>query len=379
MINETPDSTVHETISEPAGYWQAVLHRDQSYDDVFVYAVKSTGIYCRPTCPSRRPKRDQVDFFETPEDARIAGYRACKRCQPDDVQEQLQVVQAICAYLDTVDSRPTLAALAERFHYSPFHLQRVFKRITGVSPRQYFDSRRVERLKASLRDCERVTDAIYEAGYESISQVYTGGLGMTPSEYQKGGAEQVIRYALLPCAMGVLLVAATGRGLCAVRLADGDDADRLLSELRVEYPQALLSAIQPHDDHDPEFIGWVQVVYAVLQSETQSLQHYSALNALPMDVRATAFQRRVWEALRDIPVGDTRSYAEIATAIGQPESVRAVARAISTNPLAVVIPCHRVIKSDGQISGYRWGVERKQKLLELEGAFEPVSIQQKLL
>ncbi len=357
-------------MNEPTLYWQAVLNRDRTYDDVFIYAVKSTGIYCRPTCPSRRPKREQVEFFETPEDARKAGYRACRRCQPDDIQEQLQLVQAMCEYLDSAETRPTLAALAACFHYSPFHLQRLFKRITGVSPRQYFDSRRMERLKAGLRDGGRVTDAIYEAGYQSISQVYTGGLGMTPSEYQKGGAEQVIRYALLPCDMGMLLIAATERGLCSVRLANADDTDGLLNELRAEYPQAALVAIQPHDDHDPEFNGWVQLVYTVLQSQSHDVQQYSTLHALPTDVRATAFQRRVWEALRDIPVGDTRSYADIASAIGQPESVRAVARAISANPLAVVIPCHRVIKSDGQISGYRWGVERKQKLLEIEGAFE---------
>jgi AraC family transcriptional regulator of adaptative response/methylated-DNA-[protein]-cysteine methyltransferase len=359
-------------MTEQERYWQAVLTRDQSYDGVFVYGVRSTGIYCRPTCPSRRPNRDQVEFFVNGEAAKGAGYRACKRCQPDDVQEQLQLVQAICEYLETVEAAPTLAQLSERFHFSPYHLQRVFKRVTGVSPRQYFDAQRVQRLKTALKDGDTILDALYEAGYSSTSQIYDGGgLGMTPTEYQNGGAHSTIRYALLPSALGVLLVAATERGVCAVRL--GDDGEGLIDELRKEYPQAALDVITPDSDSDPEFRRWVQVVYAVIQNEADDAQRYSALSALPLDVQATAFQRRVWEALRDIPVGDTRSYADIANAIGQPEAVRAVARAIATNPVAVVIPCHRVIRSDGQLSGYRWGTERKHTLLEREGALERVA------
>lgn len=362
-------------------YWQAVLDRDQAYEGVFVYAVASTGVYCRPTCPSRRPGREQVQFFATGADATEAGYRACKRCQPDEVQEQLQLVRTMCEYLDTVESAPTLAQLGERFHFSPYHLQRIFKRATGVSPRQYFDAQRVQRLKTALKNGESVIDALYDAGYSSTSQIYTGGLGMTPTEYQNGGGQSTIRYALLPCALGILLVAATERGVCAVRLGEVDDAEMLLDELHTEYPQATLEVIAPDADSDPEFRRWVQVVYAVIQSEAQDAQRHSALAALPLDVQATAFQRRVWEALRTIPVGDTRSYADIADAIGQPEAVRAVARAIATNPVAVVIPCHRVIRSDGQLSGYRWGTERKHKLLELEGALDRVGagMQQKLL
>lgn len=360
-------------------YWQAVIERDQRCDGVFVYGVRSTGIYCRPTCPSRRPRRDQVEFFATGAEAQAAGYRACKRCQPDDVQEQLQLVEAVCDYLNTVESAPSLAQLSERFHFSPYHLQRVFKRITGVSPRQYFDAQRVQRLKAALKDGDTVLGALYEAGYSSTSQIYGGGLGMTPTEYQNGGAQSTIHYALLPCALGVLLVAATERGLCAVRL--GDDADILIDELRTEYPQAALQVIAPDSDDEPEFRRWVQVVYAVIQNEANDAQRYSALSALPLDIQATAFQRRVWEALRDIPVGDTRSYADIANAIGQPEAVRAVARAVATNPVAVVIPCHRVIRSDGQLSGYRWGIQRKHKLLVSEGALERAASggQQRLL
>jgi AraC family transcriptional regulator of adaptative response/methylated-DNA-[protein]-cysteine methyltransferase len=361
---DTPENM--NTDPDLSDYWQAVLDRDQSYEGLFVYGVKSTGIYCRPTCPSRRPHRDKVEFFTTGEEARAAGYRACMRCRPDEVQEQLQLVEAICDSLKSIENAPTLAQLSERFHFSPFHLQRVFKRVTGVSPRQYFDAQRVQRLKSALKGGDSVLDALYEAGYSSTSQIYGGELGMTPTEYQNGGAHSTLRYALLPSALGVLLIAATEHGLCAVRL--GDDGETLIDELRTEYPRAALRVIAPDSESDPEFRRWVQVVYAVIQNEANDAQRYSALSALPLDIQATAFQRRVWEALRAIPVGDTRSYADIADAIGQPEAVRAVARAIATNPVAVVIPCHRVIRSDGQLSGYRWGTERKHKLLEREGA-----------
>lgn len=338
--------------------WQAVLNRDAQHDGAFVYAVRSTGIYCRPTCPSRRPRREQVQFFQEPTLAEQAGFRACRRCHPNgDVpaDPQLALVQQVCRVLaDPHAEPPTLDDLARQFHLSASHLQRAFKRIVGVSPRQYADEQRLSRFKQQLKDGEQVTQALYEAGYRSSSSVYEQAatqIGMTPTNYQKGGAAMDIAYTVTDSPLGCLLVAATERGICAVRL--GDTATALETTLRDEFPAATLRR------DDAELHGSVDMLLEHLRGEQPHLD-------LPLDIRATAFQRRVWEALRAIPYGSTRSYRAVAESIGQPTAARAVARACATNPVALVVPCHRVVGSDGSLSGYRWGIERKRALLAQE-------------
>jgi AraC family transcriptional regulator, regulatory protein of adaptative response / methylated-DNA-[protein]-cysteine methyltransferase len=336
-------------------YWRAVQQKDRAYDGVFVVAVRSTGVYCRPTCSARMPRRENVSFFSSPQEAVDAGFRACKRCLPDGEQDaHVALVQAICRYIAKADCPPRLADLSERFHLSPFHLQRVFKRATGVSPRQYYDAHRVEQFKASLKEGEPVTRALYDAGFSSVSQLYPGMLGMTPTTYQKGGEGQIIRYSIAPSELGLLLVAATERGLCAVRLSDS--ADDLMQQLEDEFPAAEI-------ERDDEGVGaWIDEILRYID------QQPCAIEALPLDIKATAFQRRVWEALRQIPYGQTRSYRDIANAIGQPKAVRAVAQACGANPVPLVIPCHRVINSNGDLGGYSMGIERKKKLLANEKA-----------
>jgi len=337
-------------------YWQAVLDRDSEYDGRFVYAVGSTGIYCRPSCPSRRPRRDYVRFFELPSQAEQAGFRPCRRCQPDkevpDVPH-LELVQHICLYLDEVlDHIPTLEELAKVFNLSPYHLQRTFKRIVGVTPRQYAASRRVQRFKSQLKNGQKATDALYEAGYTSSSSVYEHTeLGMTPILYQQGGLGIQITYTVSPCPLGWLLVAATERGICAVRL--GDSEHELEQILYAEFPTAHIRQDKIH------LREWVNAILNYLNGEQPHLN-------LPLDIQATAFQKRVWEALRTIPYGSTRTYQDIADSIGQPAAVRAVANACAANPVALVIPCHRVVRKDGSLGGYRWGVSRKRSLLDQE-------------
>lgn len=338
--------------------WHAVLARDRAYDATFVYAVRSTGVYCRPSCPSRRPRRDQVQFFDMPALAEQAGFRACRRCHPNGDQPadpNIELVQRICQRLaDPHSPVPTLDELAQEFHLSPAHLQRVFKRIVGVSPRQYADEQRRQRFRQQLRDGEEVTRALYEAGYGSSSAVYgqaTEQLGMTPATYRAGGMHIDITYTIAESPLGYVLVAATERGICAVRL--GDSADELEQTLHGEFSAATLRR------DDAELHGWVQQLLDYLHTG-------QPLGDLPLDVQATAFQRKVWEALRAIPFGSTRTYRQVAEAIGQPTAVRAVARACATNPVALVVPCHRVISSDGGLAGYRWGIERKRALLAHE-------------
>lgn len=337
--------------------WQAVLNRDALYDGQFVVAVRSTRIYCKPSCPSRRPKRENVTFFAAPEQAEIAGYRACKRCHPDRLarpEPHLELVQRICrAIEERADDPPRLAELARQFNLSPYHLQRTFKRLVGVTPKQYASALRVREFKAHLREGS-VTEAAYRAGYNGSSRVYEQGeLGMTPTTYQRGGEAVAIAYAITPCSLGYLLVAATERGICAVKL--GDSKRELEALLRDEFPSATLHS------ESPQLREWVNLILDYLRGEQPHLD-------LPLDVRATAFQRRVWAALRAIPFGQTRSYTKVAQAIGQPTAARAVARACATNPVALVVPCHRVVGEDGDLHGYRWGVERKRKLLEQERA-----------
>lgn len=340
--------------------WTAVLDRDTTADGRFVYAVASTRIYCRPTCPSRRPHRRHVRFFATPAAAEAEGYRACLRCRPAESEpDTLRQVREARRYLDEhLDETVTLDRLGRAVGLSPWHLQRTFKRITGVTPRAYAGERRMERMKSRLKDGDSVTQATYDAGYSSPSRVHDQSrarLGMTPSAYQRGGRGARIHFTTLPTALGEVLVAATERGVCSVAL--GDDAEALEAALRREYPAATI------ERHDHELRGWAGTVVARMAGHEAE--------RLPLDVRGTTFQWRVWEALQRIPKGSTRTYAEIARELGQPSAARAVARACASNPLALVIPCHRVVRGDGGLGGYRWGVERKRELLAREGSGEP--------
>jgi AraC family transcriptional regulator of adaptative response/methylated-DNA-[protein]-cysteine methyltransferase len=338
--------------------WTAVLDRDAAADGRFVYAVASTRIFCRPTCPSRRPRRPNVRFFATPAEAATAGFRACRRCRPTaepDVQRQVRAAQR---YLDThPDETVTLERLGQAVGMSPWHLQRVFKRILGMTPRAYASARRLERMKAGLKAGTSVSRATYDAGYSSPSRAYDESrarLGMTPGAYRRGGRGVRIRFTTATTELGQVLVAATERGLCAVTL--GEDAAALEAALRREYPAA---AVERDDEGLRRSAGAVVARMAGEEAER-----------LPFDIDGTAFQWRVWDALQRIPRGHTRSYREVAADLGQPSAARAVARACATNRLAVVIPCHRVVREDGELGGYRWGLGRKRDLLEREAAPE---------
>lgn len=342
---------------DEATCWQAFEARDRHFDGQFVVAVRTTGIYCRPSCPARRPRRENVTFFDTNADAERAGFRACRRCRPDEVDAQAEMVRQVCALIDAATGTiPTLEELGAQVAVSPAHLQRVFKRLMGVSPRQYADARRVERFKAQLKTGDPVTRAIYDAGYNSSSRAHPGVLGMTPTAYQRGGQGMTITYTITPSALGSLLVAATERGVCSVMLDDSPDA--LEAELATEYPRADLH-------RDGATMGeWVDALVHYLDGDPAPLD-------LPVDVQATAFQRRVWDALRAIPYGTTRTYAEVAEIIGAPKAVRAVGHACATNKVALIVPCHRVLRTDGSLGGYRWGLERKRALIEQEHATAP--------
>jgi AraC family transcriptional regulator of adaptative response/methylated-DNA-[protein]-cysteine methyltransferase len=343
------------SLSNDRARWHAVQSRDARADGRFVYGVTSTGVYCRPTCPSRRPRPDRVAYFADPAAAEAAGFRACRRCQPREATSPgQQKVERARAWIDAhPDMLPSLARLARVAGASPWHLQRTFKRLLGLSPSEYARARRASRLKRALRQGP-VTDAIYAAGYGSPSRVYgdrTHGLGMTPGAYRKGGQGVRIHYATVATRVGTMLAAATDRGLCRVAL--GDDAATLERRLKAEFPAAELVRDA-----------------ARLRPVTTALRAAAAgqpLNeALPLDVRATTFQRRVWQALQAIPGGETRTYAELARELGQPRAARAVARACATNPVALAVPCHRVVPAAGGTGGYRWGGERKQQLLANE-------------
>jgi len=335
--------------------WQAVIARDASRDGVFVFAVTSTGVYCRPSCPSRRPRRERVKFFSRPDEAERAGFRACLRCRPRDPDSRIKTVESICQFLRQHTDEPvTLAALGERFGMNPFHLQRVFKSVLGVSPREFVDALRMKSFKSQLRSGRSVTDAIYEAGFGSSSRLYERSgpqLGMTPATYQRGGKGMFIRYTTLDSPVGRMLLAATDHGVCAISFGESDGS--LLERLRREFPDATVRR------GDVVLRRWVRALLEQLHGERP-------LPQLPLDVQATAFQRRVWEHLRSIPYGTTKSYGEVARAIGQASSARAVASACASNPVAVAIPCHRVVRGTGDLGGYRWGTERKKALLEME-------------
>lgn len=343
--------------------WNAVVRRDAAWDGRFVYAVATTGVFCRPSCPSRRALRKNVSFHATPEAAARAGFRACKRCRPDGTTNAEACVAEVRRLLDAHvaegGERPTLDRLADAVGMSPFHLQRTFKALVGATPAEYVRVRRGERFKAELRGGETVSRATYGAGYGSSSRAYADAaalLGMTPARYRRGGRGMTIRYVVAPCSLGSVLVAGTERGLCAVSL--GDDVAALERALRAEYPAAAVEAAESLGAGDP-LAGWVGAIVAYLDAR-------GAAPRAPVDVEGTPFQRRVWDALREIPAGETRSYAEVAAAIGAPRAARAVAAACAGNRVALVIPCHRVVREGGAVSGYRWGVERKRALLERE-------------
>ncbi len=341
-----------------ARLWQAVLERDTNFDGTFVYAVQTTGIYCRPSCPSRKPARRHVAFYALPEVAEQAGFRPCRRCRPDEVDNddpQAAQARAICRYIEGhLDEPLTLEALGEHFYQSPYYLQRTFKHVVGVSPQQYAEACRMGQVKAALRQGDDISGAAYDAGFGSLSRLYNKAgaqMGMTPKTYRHNGQGVAIHYTVAACALGRLLVAATERGICAVKL--GDDDGELEAMLFDEFSRAQIR-------RDDEGLGaWIAAILHHLDGELPHLD-------LPLDVQATAFQKRVWQELQAIPYGETRSYGEVARAIGQPGASRAVARACATNPTALVVPCHRVVRQDGGAGGYRWGVDRKEALLARE-------------
>src|SRR5262245_65009769 len=349
-------SKAHTRDMNATARWDAVVSRDRESDGAFVYAVRSTGVYCRPSCPSRRPRRDRVEFFERVADARAAGFRACRRCRPDEPSEDpwIDKIRRACLYLANVDGHPSLATLAARFGGSPYHLQRNFKRIVGVTPREYTEAIRLRKVKRRLRDGEDVTGAMFDAGYGSSSRFYERAapkLGMTPSTYRRGGKDMSIQYAIVDSPLGRLLVGATSRGVCAVAMGSSDaELERALSK---EYPAATIGR------DSGALATWTTEILAHLAGRQPRLD-------LPLDVQATAFQWQVWQALAQIPYGETRTYSDVAKSIGRPRAVRAVARACATNPVALAIPCHRVVGSDGNTGGYRWGTERKKTLLGQE-------------
>lgn len=344
-----------ETLHDPR--WAAVVARDSAADGTFFYSVATTGVYCRPSCAARLARPENVRFHATRADAERAGFRPCKRCRPDQpplAERYAAKVAEICRLIADAETAPPLAELAERAGLSTYHFHRIFKSVTGLTPKAYANAHRTERVRNGLELSGSVTEAIFDAGYNSSGRFYArsnGVLGMTPSRFRTGGTDTQIRFAIGECSLGSILVAATDRGICTILL--GDDPDALARDLQDRFPQAHLIG------GDAAFEQLVAKVVGFVEAPGIGL-------GLPLDVRGTAFRQRVWQALRDIPAGSTASYAEIARRIGSPKAVRAVAQACAANALAVAIPCHRVVRTDGALSGYRWGVERKRALLERE-------------
>jgi AraC family transcriptional regulator, regulatory protein of adaptative response / methylated-DNA-[protein]-cysteine methyltransferase len=338
-------------------FWQATLHRDARADGSFFFAVRSTNIYCRPSCPARRPLRRNTLFFRTPQDAERQGFRPCQRCRPKQQDPAIALVHRVAAALATAnEDSPRLHALAAEVGSSPAQVRRAFRKATGLSPKDFQQAFRLKRFKQMLRDGNSVTEALYACGFGSASRLYekaNAHLGMTPAAYRKGGAGMEIKYTVADTSLGKVLVGATQRGVSAVYL--GENERTLVDELRREYASAEL--VRASDGND----RWLQEIVHRVEGNAPSLD-------LPLDVQATAFQRRVWQELQKIPRGTTRTYLQIAKSLGKPRSVRAVARACATNPVSIVVPCHRVIRTDGNLAGYRWGLSRKQKLLEREAA-----------
>jgi AraC family transcriptional regulator of adaptative response/methylated-DNA-[protein]-cysteine methyltransferase len=345
--------------AEPEGdtRWASVIARDSEADGKFYYSVKTTGIYCRPSCAARRARPENVSFHMTPEDAEKAGFRPCKRCKPNQpslVEQYTAIVTKACRLIEESEKTPSLVRLASQVGMSMFHFHRMFKTVTGLTPREYAMAHMGKRIRNKLVNSETVTEAIYDTGYRSNGRFYEISdevLGMTPSNYRAGGTGTKIRFAVGECSLGSILVAQSERGICAILL--GDEPDELARDLQNRFPHANIIG------GDVEFEQLVSKVVGFIEAPAIGLD-------LPLDIRGTAFQQRVWQALSEIPSGCTTSYTEIANRIGYPNRVRSVARACAANPLAVAIPCHRVVKKDGSLSGYRWGVERKRALLTRE-------------
>ncbi len=354
-------SSLHETQDEPR--WQAVQQRDKSQDGHFVFAVKTTGVFCRPSCAARLPLRKNVAFYASGEDAAKAGYRPCKRCRPTEAAGEAERIEKLCRYIRAnADSGEKLGLeeLGKLAGLSKSHLQRIFRATVGVTPRQYVEACRLGILKRELRAGESVTDAIYAAGFGAASRLYEKvdtRLGMTPRQYGQGGKGLAISYTTLESPFGQILLAATDRGLCRVEL--GDNQDELRAGLEREFPAAKISLTAP--SAAPELASWGEALGKHLEGQLPKLE-------LPLDVRASAFQFQVWSYLQKIPRGETRTYQQVAIAIGRPNAVRAVGTACGKNPIALVVPCHRVIRGDGGLGGYRWGEARKRQLLAAEGA-----------
>lgn len=355
ILTDTSETNMATTVENK--WWNAVLARDSGHDGEFFFAVTSTGVYCRPSCPAKRPRRENVAFFRRPEDAEKAGFRACLRCRPKSASRnpQADAVKKICRYIEQhLDEPVTLEHLGSAFGMSPFHLQRTFKKAVGITPRAYADSCRMKLLKQNLQTGKSVTHSLYDAGYSSSSRLYertASQLGMTPDKYRRGAVAAAIRYTFADSPLGRMLVAATDKGICAIQFADTDG--ELTEGLKREFP----FAVRKRDDESMQ--SWTKTLLGQMEGHK--------LNAsLPLDIQATAFQRRVWTHLQSLPFGTTQSYAKVAKEIGQPTAARAVARACATNPVAVAIPCHRVVREDGGMGGYRWGIQRKESLLQLE-------------
>jgi AraC family transcriptional regulator, regulatory protein of adaptative response / methylated-DNA-[protein]-cysteine methyltransferase len=339
--------------------WAAVAGRDRNADGSFYYSVETTGVYCRPSCAARLPRRENVRFHLTCEAAERAGFRPCRRCRPSEpalMTQRASAIEKACRVIENADELPNLDDVAAATGMSRFHFQRVFKCVTGVTPGAYFTENRAHRVRTELTQRETVTEAIYSAGFNSNGRFYETSsqvLGMTPTNFRSGGEGTTIRFAVGQCSLGAILVGATDRGVCSILL--GDDPDVLVHDLESRFPKAQLIG------GDKEFEQWVAKVVGLVEAPRQGFD-------LPLDVRGTAFQQRVWKALKEIPAGSTASYTDIAARIGAPKAVRAVAQACASNSIAVAIPCHRVVRNDGALSGYRWGVERKRALLKREAA-----------
>jgi AraC family transcriptional regulator of adaptative response/methylated-DNA-[protein]-cysteine methyltransferase len=348
-------SAASEFLSD-ADRWQAVAERDRRADGHFYYSVATTGVYCRPSCGARLPRRENVAFHVTTRDAEQAGFRACKRCRPDETDRHSAAVAQACRMIEQSEDAPSLGDLADAAGLSRFHFHRVFKAATGVTPKAYADADRARRLRTALDKGGTVTEAIYDAGFNSNGRFYASApqrLGMTPTRFREGGNGETLRFAVGETSLGAILVAATDKGIAAIQF--GDDPEVLLRGLQDRFPNACLVG------GDADFERLVAQVVGTVENPATGLE-------LPLDVRGTAFQQRVWQALRDIPAGTTASYTDIAERLGAPKAVRAVAGACAANGIAVAIPCHRVVRSDGALSGYRWGVERKRALLDREAS-----------
>ena len=343
-------------LTKEDNYWRAVLNRDARYNGAIVLAVRTTGIYCKPSCPARHPYREHVLFFSNASEAEAAGFRPCKRCRPDtDDSSEVALVQQMCRYIEAHSEEPLpLSVLSNMFHLSPFHLQRLFKRTVGVTPRQYVQAQRMKQVKTQLKMGDSVTQAVFDVGFSSSSRLYEQvptRFGMTPTTYRHGGKGMHIDYTIVDSPLSRLLVARTERGVCAVCLGESDDA--LEAALLSEYPEAAIECNPLHLTED------ITVILSHLEGKHPSLD-------LPRDVQATAFQQRVWDELRTIPYGETRSYRQVAEALGDAKKARAVAQACASNPTALIVPCHRVVREDGSLGGYRWNIKRKQQLLNQE-------------